>query len=229
MPKERLQKFLSNAGIASRRRAETLISAGKVRINGTVAKLGDKVDPQTDRVEVSAKIVKPEQQIYYLAVNKPRGYISSRFDPRGRKSVYSLVPKDIRDKIWTVGRLDFFTEGLILFTNDGELTQQLSHPKYEHEKEYQVLLNKPFSGPQLKKLQSGVEIGEGVLTAPGKIKVSGDEVYLTIHEGKKHQVRRMFEAVGFKVRSLKRIRINKLELGDLPLGKYRMVQRSEII
>ena len=229
MPVERLQKFLSGAGIASRRRAETLISAGKVKINGAVAKLGDKVDPAADRIEVSGKVIKPKTELYYLAVYKPKGYITSRFDPKGRKSVYTLVPKELRDKLWTVGRLDFFTEGLILFTNDGELTQQLSHPKYEHDKEYEVLLNKPFDEKQFGKLKRGVEIGAGAMTSPAKIRVDGEKVFLTIHEGRKHQVRRMFEAIGFKVRNLKRVRLNKLELGDLPLGKYRMVKKEQII
>lgn len=229
MAVERLQKFLSNAGIASRRRAEDLIAAGKVKVNGAVAKIGDKVDSDSDRVEVSGKVVRPEKTLYYLAVYKPKGYISSRFDPKGRKSVYSLLPQQLRDKVWSVGRLDFFTEGLMLFTNDGELTQELSHPKYEHEKEYEVLLNKPFSSGQLGKLRQGVEIGDGFLTSPAGVKVDGEKVFLTIHEGKKHQVRRMFEKIGFKVRNLKRIRINKLKLSELPLGKYKIVGKNEIV
>ena len=229
MPEERLQKFLSNAGIASRRRAETLISAGKVKVNGKAAKLGDKVDPSRDRVEVSGKNIKPEQTLYYLAVYKPKGYISSRFDPKGRKSVYALVPRELRDKVWSVGRLDFYTEGLMLFTNDGDLTQELSHPSYEHEKEYEVLVNKEFTQAQLDRLRGGVEIGEGFMTSPAKIKVKDDRIFLTIHEGKKHQIRRMFEKVGLKVRNLKRVRMNKLELGDLPLGKYKAVGKSDII
>jgi len=229
MPEKRLQKFLSNAGIASRRRAETLISAGKVKVNGKAAKLGDKVDPSRDRVEVSGKNIKPEQTLYYLAVYKPKGYISSRFDPKGRKSVYELVPRELRDKVWSVGRLDFYTEGLMLFTNDGDLTQELSHPSYEHEKEYEVLVNKEFTQAQLDRLRGGVEIGEGFMTSPAKIKVKDDRIFLTIHEGKKHQIRRMFEKVGLKVRNLKRVRMNKLELGDLPLGKYKAVGKSDII
>ena len=229
MPEERLQKFLSNAGIASRRRAETLISAGKVKVNGKAAKLGDKVDPSRDRVEVSGKNIKPEQTLYYLAVYKPKGYISSRFDPKGRKSVYELVPRELRDKVWSVGRLDFYTEGLMLFTNDGDLTQELSHPSYEHEKEYEVLVNKEFTQAQLDRLRGGVEIGEGFMTSLAKIKVKDDRIFLTIHEGKKHQIRRMFEKVGLKVRNLKRVRMNKLELGDLPLGKYKAVGKSDII
>jgi len=229
MAQERLQKILSNAGIASRRRAETLILNGQVIVNGKTAKLGDKADLSVDEVKVNGKKIVAEQKLFYLAVYKPKGYISSRFDPNKRRSVYDLIPADLRAKVWTVGRLDFFTEGLILFTNDGDLTEQLAHPRYEHDKEYEVLVNKEFTNVQLDKLRSGVLIGEEKLTSPAKIKVRGDRIYMTIHEGKKRQVRRMFAKVGLKVKNLKRVRINKLELGDLPLGKYKSVQKEEII
>ena len=229
MPAERLQKILSNAGVASRRRAETLISSGIVRVNGKVAKLGDKADLAVDKVEVNGKKIRAEVAMHYLMVNKPREYISSRRDPQGRKSVYNLVPPALRPKVWTVGRLDFYTEGLVLFTNDGDLTQQLAHPKYEHDKEYEVMLNKEFSAAQLDKLRHGVEIGDGFMTSPAKVRVKGDKIYLTIHEGKKHQIRRMFVAVGLKVKSLRRIRLNKLELGDLASGQFREVTRDQII
>lgn len=224
-----MQKFLANAGIASRRRAEVLIERGQVKINGKVAKLGDKVDPQKDVVEYGGKVLKPEQKLYYIALNKPKGYITSRFDPQKRKSVYTFLPKELQNKVWTIGRLDVYTEGLILFTNDGDLTEQLAHPRYEHDKEYEVLLNKPVSEASLDKLRGGVEIGEGQMTAPAKIRVRGEKIYMTIHEGRKRQVRRMFEKVGYKVKNLKRMRINKLELADLPLGKLKYVEKSDII
>jgi 23S rRNA pseudouridine2605 synthase len=226
---ERLQKFLSNAGIASRRRAETLIEKGLITVNGKTAKIGDKVDPQADEIKYQGKVIKPEVTMYYLAVNKPKGYISSRFDPKKRKSAYALIPEELRSKVWSVGRLDFYTEGLMLFTNDGVLTQELAHPKYEHEKEYEVELNKEIDDPSLDKLRMGVKIGDGFLTSPAKIKVRGNKIFMTIHEGKKRQIRRMFEAVGFKVKNLKRIRINKLELADLSTGKFKAVTREEII
>lgn len=226
---ERLQKFLSNAGIASRRRSETLIKKGLVLINGNAAKLGDKVDPLKDQVTYNGKRIKPELEMHYIAVNKPKGCVSSRFDPEKRKSVYDFLPKELRDKVWSVGRLDFFTEGLMIFTNDGELTQQLAHPKFEHDKEYEVQTNQPITDKALDALRQGVEIGEKDVTSPAKVRVRDDKVYMIIHEGKKRQIRRMFEALGFKVKSLKRIRINKLLLGDLPIGKYRFVKKEEII
>lgn len=226
---ERVQKFLSNAGIASRRRAETLIKQGAIKINGKTAHLGDKVDPSKDRVEYNNKVIKPETEMFYIALNKPKGYITSRFDPQKRKSVYGFLPKDLQSKVWTIGRLDVYTEGLIVFTNDGELTQQMAHPRYEHDKEYEILANKEISDAALDKLRKGVTIGNNEMTSPAKVRVRGEKIYMTIHEGKKRQVRRMFEALGFKVKNLKRIRVNKLELGDLPLGKIKFVKKEDII
>ncbi|GAC1412039.1 MAG: pseudouridine synthase [Candidatus Doudnabacteria bacterium] len=226
---ERLQKFLSNAGVASRRGSEVLIEKGLVRINGNIAKLGDKVDPIKDQVTYSGKLVRPTTEMFYIAVNKPKGYISSRYDPAERRSVYKLLPKELQSKVWSVGRLDFFTEGLLLFTNDGELTQQLAHPKFEHDKEYEVIVSKEIDEKDLDKLRKGIIIGEDDLTQPAKIKVRDDKIYMTIHEGKKRQIRRMFDKIGYKIKNLKRIRINKLEMGDLPPGKHKFVQRDDII
>ena len=229
MPIERLQKFLSNAGVASRRRAETLIEAGKITVNGKVAKIGDKVNSDTDEIRYSGERIRREEQLYYIAANKPKTYISSRRDPEGRKSVYSLIPKELQSKVWTVGRLDFYTEGLVLFTNDGELTQQLAHPKFEHDKEYEVVLNKGYTEAQLSQIRNGVKIGDGHETYPAKVRVRDGKIYITIHEGKKRQIRRMFEAVDLKVANLKRIRLNKLELGNLQLGQFKFVKREDII
>ncbi len=227
---ERLQKFLSNAGIASRRGSEVLIEQGAVKINGKIAKLGDKVIPGKDEVKVDGKVIQPTQETFYIAVNKPREYISSRFDPEKRRSVYSLLPKALQSKVWSVGRLDFYTEGLMLFTNDGDLTQQLAHPSFEHDKEYEVWLNAEPTNDELDHLREGVEIGDRDMTQPAKIKLkSGGVVEITIHEGKKRQIRRMFEKIGYRVKKLKRIRINKLKLGDLPLGKMKYVQKSDIV
>ncbi len=229
MPKERLQKFLSNAGIASRRRAEALIEKGLVLVNGRAAKIGDSVDPGKDKISFQGKPVSAETRSIYIALNKPRGYISSRFDPQKRKSVYDLLPKDLRAKVWSVGRLDYYSEGLMVFTNDGGLTQALAHPKYEHEKEYEVQLNKQIGDADLNRLRRGVEIGQGAVTAPAKIKVRGGRILMAIREGKKRQIRRMFESLGFKVKVLKRIRINKLSLGDLAPGKHKFITKEEII
>ena len=147
---ERIQKFLSEQGIASRRKAEEFIKSGQVSVNGHRAKLGDKMDPETDEVKVYGKLVnKPGQKLnrkIYIALNKPKGVVVSKSDPNGRKTVFSLLPDDLRTKVHNIGRLDYDTEGLLILTNDGDLTQQLAHPKYEHDKEYEVI---PDADPSL--------------------------------------------------------------------------------
>lgn len=226
---ERVQKYLSSAGIASRRKAEEFIKSGQVLINGKKAKLGDKIDPEKDQVKVYGKIVKTQEQKIYLVLNKPKGYMVSKADPRGRKTVFDLLSEDLKNKVWNVGRLDFGTEGLLLFTNDGELTQALSHPKFEHEKEYQVATYEQPEEYQLEKLREGVEIPTG-LTSPSKVKTKNGYVYITLHEGKKHQVKRMFDTVGLSVTGLKRVRVGKLQLPtDLPVGEYKEVKKEDII
>lgn len=225
---ERLQKFLSSAGVASRRHAEELILAGKVKVNGhKVTQLGTKVDPAKDKVEVNGKKIKVNSLIY-LALNKPKRYMTTRFDPERRKMVYDLLPTDLRSKVWPVGRLDFHTEGLLLFTNDGELTQKLTHPSSEHEKEYEVILDKELSEGRIEKIRDGMFL-DGKKTAPAKIKASGTTVNLTIHEGWKRQIRRMFSALGYTVRNLKRIRIGKLKLGDLESGEFRFINKTDVV
>lgn len=224
----RIQKFLSEQGVASRRKAEEFIVSGQVSVNGHRAKLGDKVNPDTDTVKVYGKLVKATKQKIYIALNKPSKYVVSKRDPQGRKTVFSLLPEELRTKVWNVGRLDFDTEGLLLLTNDGELTQELSHPKYEHEKEYEVVVDEQATPHQLELLREGVEIATGT-TYPAKVKGRGNSVFITIHEGKKRQVRRMFDAVGLSVQNLKRIRINKLKLPNIPPGQYVEVKKEDII
>jgi 23S rRNA pseudouridine2605 synthase len=224
---ERLQKFISQAGVASRRHAEELITAGKVRVNGkVVTKLGTKIDPSKDRVEVDNKKIQT-QKLVYLVMNKPKRCVTTRHDPRARKTVYDFLPADLRDVVWPVGRLDFLTEGLLIFTNDGELTQQLTHPSREHEREYEAVLDKEISSGRVEKLEQGMMI-DGKKTAPAKVRTNGTTVYITIHEGWNRQVRKMFGAFGYTVRNLKRVRIGKLKLNDLELGKYKMVERKEL-
>lgn len=225
---QRVQKFLSEQGIASRRKAEEFIKSGQVSINGRKAKLGDKVDPEKDQVKVYGKLVKPVQTKIYLAVNKPKGVVVSRRDPRGRKTVFSLLPEELRNQVHNVGRLDYDTEGLIILTNDGDLTQELSHPKYEHDKEYEVITDAEPKPAQLEKLRDGIELPSG-LTAPATIKRRSGKIYITVHEGKKRQVRRMFNAVGLGVHNLKRVRIGKLKLPDIAPGEYTEVKKSDIL
>jgi 23S rRNA pseudouridine2605 synthase len=225
---ERLQKFISQAGIASRRHAEELILAGKVKVNGKIIiQLGTKVDSNIDRVEVNGKKI-ASQKLIYLVLNKPKRYMTTRQDPERRKTVYELLPLNLRNIVWPVGRLDFNTEGLLIFTNDGELTQMLTHPSKEHEKEYEVVLDKELSEGRIEKIEKGIVIDDK-LTAPSHIRTNGTIVYLTIHEGWNREIRKMFGALGYTVRNLKRIRIGKLRLNDLQLGQYKVIDRKEII
>lgn len=226
---ERVQKFISSAGEASRRKAEEFIKSGQVFINGRKARLGDKVDPEKDTVKVYGKIIKPAQEKIYIMLNKPKGCVVSKNDPRGRKTVFDLLSPEIKNKVWNVGRLDFNTEGLLVLTNDGELTQALAHPKYEHDKEYEVITDVEPSDSQQDKLRQGVRIATG-LTQPAKVKLRGGKIYLTIHEGKKHQVKRMLDAVGLSVKNLKRVRLGNLLLPeDLPVGQYKLINKKDII
>ena len=226
---ERVQKFISSAGAASRRQAEEFIKSGQVLINGRKAKLGDKVDPAIDVVKVYGKIIKPADEKIYIVLNKPKGVVVSKSDPRHRKTVFDLLPEDIRSKVWNIGRLDYDTEGLIILTNDGDLTQALAHPSNEHEKEYEVTTQETPEESQLEKLRTGVEIATGT-TYPAQVKTRAGKVRIIIHEGKKRQIRRMFDAVGLTVSNLKRIRINKFLLPpDLSPGKYKLIKKQDIL
>ena len=249
---ERVQKFLSSAGTSSRRKAEEFIKSGQVFINGKKAKLGDKVDPKKDVIKVYGKIIKPIDEKIYIALNKPAGFVVSKKDPKGRKTVFSLLPEELRGKVWNVGRLDSDTEGLLILTNDGELTQELSHPKFEHEKEYEVATNEEPTDRQLEKLRTGVQIATG-LTYPAEVTIKhhrrdesrnphpspspggrgkddGPKVRLIIHEGKKRQIRRMFAALNIEIKKLKRVRVNKLVLPKgLAVGQYQLVKKEEIL
>lgn len=226
---ERLQKFMSQAGVASRRHAEEMIKAGKVKVNGKIVKeLGTKVDPDKDKIQVEGKNVRRPQNFIYVVLNKPKRYITSRNDPRKRKTVYELLPPELKNVVWPVGRLDFNTEGLLILTNDGDLTQQFSHPSFEHEKEYEVILDKELSAGRIEKLEGGMII-DGKKTSPAKIKTAGTTVYMTIHEGINRQIRKMFGELGYSVRNLKRIRVGKLKLGNLPVGKHVQVNKDKLI
>lgn len=242
---ERVQKFLSSSGIASRRKAEEFIRSGQVFINGKKAKLGDKVDPKKDVVKVYGRVIRPDEpKKIYLMLNKPKNYVVTKTDPQGRNTIYKLLPADIRNKVWNVGRLDYKTEGLIILTNDGDLTNKLTHPSFEHEKEYEVTTSKEPSKGKLEKLKKGIKLQTGT-TSPAKVIVPphpspspaggrgknvGSTIRITLHEGKKHQIRRMFNAVHLDVLNLKRIRIGKLKLPeDLKAGEYRFIQKHSIL
>lgn len=226
---ERVQKFISESGVASRRKAEEFIKSGQVSINGRRAKLGDKVDPTKDEVTVYGQLVQPVTQKLYIAINKPRNTVVSKRDPQGRKTIFSFLPDELRSKVHNIGRLDFETEGLLILTNDGDLTEKLAHPRYEHEKEYEVITDAEPKPVQLEKLKNGVDLPTG-LTREAKVKIRSGKIYITIHEGKKRQVRRMFNSVGLGVRNLKRVRINKYTMpADLAPGEFVQITRSDIL
>ncbi len=231
---ERLQKFISQAGIASRRAAEKMIQEGRVSVNGkVVTELGVKVDPLKDKVSVDGKPVKSAEKMVYYLLNKPKGYLSTAKDDRDRKTVIDLL-QDIKQRVYPVGRLDNNTEGLLLLTNDGTLMNQLLHPKYEIYKTYVVKVDRRPEEEKLDKLRAGIKLDDG-LTAPAKVYVTGYDplrdlttLEVTIHEGRNRQVRRMFAAIGHDVKGLKRIEFAGLTLSGLRRGQYRELTAREI-
>ncbi len=226
-PKVRLQKYIADCGVASRRKAEKLISAGKVKVNGqVVTQLGTKIDPDKDKVVVNGKLLKKKEEKIYIKLNKPRGIISSCYQ-KGKKTVVDLV-KDIPYRLYPVGRLDRDSQGLMILTNDGELANRLMHPRYEHEKEYQVGVREPLTPDQIKTLKQGVEL-ERKKTLPAKIFIKGKKRFnIVLREGRKRQIRRMLGAVGNEVTFLKRIRIKNIRLDRLKIGEYEYLNRREI-
>jgi len=228
---ERLQKYMARAGVASRRKCEEMIVAGRVRVNGeVVTALGTKVIPGRDVVEVDGRPVDPPRRLVYYILNKPKGVISSVSDPRGRPTVVDLVNSPHR--IYPVGRLDYDSEGLVLLTNDGELTYKLTHPACEVDKVYEVLVSGVPSESKLDILRRGVRLEDG-LTAPARVRVLGSVpggciLEVCIHEGRNRQVRRMMAAVGHEVRALKRVALGPLRLGDLKAGEYRQLSPAEV-
>jgi len=233
-----LQKAIADAGVSSRRAAEKLIAAGRVKVNSTiVTALGTRVEAQRDRITIGGKPVTTKSPKLYFLLHKPKGVLSTAADDRGRTTVLDIVKT--RERIVPVGRLDIDTTGLLLLTNDGELVYELTHPKFEHEKEYEAVVEIPGNWGEgllkkgLERLQQGVSISTGK-TSPAKtrfIKKTGAHQYLvsiTIHEGRKHQVRQMLNAIGASVVSLKRVRMGPIALGSLKEGAYRELTKQEI-
>ncbi|MFQ5594074.1 MAG: pseudouridine synthase [Anaerolineae bacterium] len=229
--KERLQKSLARAGIASRRKCEEIIRQGRVAVNGQiVTELGTKVDPEQDTITVDGRRIDESEEYTYIVLHKPTGVITTSNDPWGRPSVLDLV--DVETRVYPVGRLDADSEGLVLLTNDGALTHQLTHPSFEHPKEYNVLVKGRPSNPALERLRTGVRLEDG-LTAPAQVDVlrrEGEDTWLRmiLHEGRKRQIRRMSDTVGRPVRRLIRVRIGPIRLGDLAQGQWRHLSRREI-
>lgn len=227
----RLQKLIAGTGIASRRKAEELITSGRVTVNGTVVKeLGTKVDSDRDHVKVDGKHLRAAQPYVYLILNKPKNVMSTLDDPEGRPTVKDFL-RGVTVRVFPVGRLDFDSEGLMLLTNHGDLAQALLHPRYHVPKTYLIKVKGVLDDAKIEQLERGVKLEDG-FTAPAKVnKVSRAEsnswLEVTIHEGRKHQVKRMIEAVGHSVIKLTRVRMGPLQLGDLASGEYRFLTDRE--
>lgn len=229
---ERLQKFMAEAGVASRRACEELIRQGRVTVNGETASLGRSVEPEQDRVELDGKPVQKEQRRTVILLYKPRGVVSTSSDPEGRRTVQDYF-REIPERLYNVGRLDLNSEGLLLMTNDGALANRLTHPRYGVEKTYYAVCDGRLTASEAARLTNGVELEDGV-TAPARVDAvrmtqRGDTSFLiTIHEGRNRQIRRMLEAVGHRTLRLKRERFGPLSLGTLAPGEWRKLSDEEI-
>lgn len=231
---ERIQKILSVQGICSRRKAEEYIHAGFVKVNGKVACIGQKADAEVDSIEVDGKVVEARKEMLYCVMYKPTGVVTSNItqDPENKatqmiKTVRDLLPQHLRGKVFPVGRLDKDSEGLLLFTNDGVLAYRLTHPKFDHEKEYKVETVMPITNGQLKKLQGGLKIF-GEKTKPARVQRMGDCCFhIVITEGRNRQIRRMCQKVGCPVSSLERVRIVTLRDPGLKSGHVRVLTAEE--
>lgn len=229
--KVRLQKFMADNGIASRRKSEELIALGKVRVNGRIAKIGDQVNPRTDKVTVNGKRVVRVRRNVYIMLHKPRGYVTTMQDELGRKCVADLVA-DIPERIYPVGRLDRESEGLLFLTNDGAFANTLTHPSAHIPKTYRVTVRPDVTPTQLQAFENGIEI-DGKRTLPAQARILTREngrvvLEVVIYEGRNRQIRKMCEALGLEVVRLKRIKIGSVKLGMLKRGEYRHLTEDEI-
>lgn len=228
---ERLQKYMSSCGVASRRKCEEIILAGKVKVNGVlVNEVGVKVDPLKDVVEYDGKIISKEENKVYIMLNKPEGYISSVKDEKGRATILDIVK--VKERIYPIGRLDYDSSGLLLLTNDGEIYNKIIHPRVEIMKRYIAVVKGEITEKDIKKFEIGIDIG-GYITAPAELKIiSFDKdvstIEIGIHEGKNRQIRKMCAALNHEVLSLKRIAIGDIKLGYLKRGEYRNLNNDEI-
>lgn len=229
----RLQKYLSNSGIASRRKCEELILEGKVSVNGEiVTELGIKVNPDVDKIEYCGKKVEISEKMVYILLNKPIGYVTTAKDQFNRDTVLDLVK--VKERVVPVGRLDMYTSGALILTNDGDFVYKITHPKHEVTKTYTVTLHGIISAEAVESLRNGVQIDDYV-TKPAKVKIlKTDEeknisrLEITIHEGKNRQVRKMCEVVGSKVIALHRTKIGDIQVKDLKLGSWRFLTKKEV-
>ncbi len=227
---ERVQKILSNYGYASRRKAEDLIRAGKVKVNDKVIKLGDKADPEKDIIKIEGEKIRKNVKKIYMALFKPRFYVVSTVPEPGKKSIFELLKNmEIKERIYPVGRLDYDTEGLILLTNDGDFANKVMHPRYELEKTYLAKTKEPLIDNSIRHINEGVNIGGRKVLAKAKIvNRENHMVEITLHEGRKHIVKRLLFKLGYLVVFLRRIKIGNIGLGDLKPGEWRYLRMEEV-
>ena len=225
---ERLQKLIARAGICSRREAEKIILSGRVTVDGKmITELGAKADIN-QKILVDGKLLRFDTEKIYLLLNKPRGYVSTAHDDRGRKTVLDLLGENFSERVYPVGRLDLNSEGLLILTNDGDLTNALIHPRNEVAKTYRAKISGTVTEEKLDKLRAGIELDDG-LTAPAEIYLLAENlIEVTIHEGRNRQVRRMFASIGCDVKRLRRIKFAGLTLDGVKVGKFRALTKSEV-
>ncbi len=233
MEEIRLQKYLAECGIASRRKCEEYIEQGKVEVNGKIViELGTKINPQKDQVKFEGKEVRENNKLVYILLNKPIGYVTTTDEQFGRDKVLDLVK--VRERVVPVGRLDMYTSGALILTNDGDFVYKVTHPKHEITKTYTVTIKGIIKSEEVEKLREGVDI-EGYITKPAKVKILKTDtekdisrLEIIIHEGKNRQVRRMCEAIGKRVIALHRSKIGNISVKDIELGKWRYLRKEEI-
>ena len=230
---ERVQKYLAQCGVASRRKCEELILQGRVQVNGvTVTELGTKINPEKDKIKFDGKDIKQAQKLVYILLNKPIGYVTTADDQFGRDTVLDLVK--VKERIVPVGRLDMYTSGALILTNDGDFVYQVTHPKHEIEKTYTVTIKGIVQNSEVEQLRNGIKIDD-YITKPARVKILKTDtekdisrLEITIHEGKNRQVRKMCEAVGRKVLALHRSKIGGIGVKDIELGKWRYLTANEV-
>ncbi len=230
----KIHAYLAQLGVASRRKAEEMIAAGKVQVNGNLAVIGQRIRPGIDQIRVQGVEVTEPQKLRYFIVDKPRGVVSTTSDEAGRRTVLSLLPKEVTERLYPVGRLDMDSEGLVLLTNDGDLAQKLTHPSYQVKKTYEVLVDRQPTTKAIEHLRSGVKLKEG-FTKGAEVEIVGEEdgqqtwVSVTISEGRNHQVRRMLERVGYETIRLVRTQMGPLDIGMLDEQQVRELTPEEIM
>ena len=224
----RINKFLAKTGLASRRQSENLVIQGKIEINGVVIEdLSTQVDIENDEVTYQGKVLELPSESKVIAINKPKGYLCTQFDPQQRETIYELIPKPLQH-LHYIGRLDYQSRGLLLLTDDGELSRRLTHPEFEIPRYYLVTLNHELDVESKVKLEAGLLLDDGTQFRPAKVKVFGKKVEMRLVEGKKREIREMMHALDYKVKDLQRVSYASIELDDLEEGQWRVLSVEEV-